>query len=38
MTTFPVGRNDHANHILDVTVVPFGDPTVEEAARTLARP
>lgn len=36
MRTFPVGRNDHANHILDVTVVPFGDPVVEAAARDLA--
>ncbi len=34
--TFPVSRNDHANHILDVTVVPFGDPKVEAAARELA--
>ena len=36
MQTFPVGRNDHANHILDVTVVPFGDPKIESAARELA--
>jgi 5-(carboxyamino)imidazole ribonucleotide synthase len=36
MQTFPVGRNDHANHILDVTVVPFGDPKIEAAARELA--
>jgi 5-(carboxyamino)imidazole ribonucleotide synthase len=34
--TFPVGRNDHANHILDVTVIPFGDNAVEKAARELA--
>ena len=36
MQTFPVSRNDHANHILDVTVVPFGDPKIESAARDLA--
>ena len=36
MRTFPVGRNDHANHILDVTVVPFGDPEIEGVARDLA--
>ncbi len=36
MQTFPVGRNDHANHILDVTAVPFGDPKIEAAARDLA--
>ncbi len=36
MQTFPVGRNDHANHILDITVVPFGDPKIEAAARDLA--
>ena len=36
MTTFPVARNDHANHILDVSVVPFGDEKVERAARELA--
>ncbi|MEO7318421.1 MAG: 5-(carboxyamino)imidazole ribonucleotide synthase [Chthoniobacteraceae bacterium] len=36
MQTFPVGRNDHSNHILDVTVVPFGDPKIEAAARDLA--
>jgi 5-(carboxyamino)imidazole ribonucleotide synthase len=36
MRTFPVGRNDHANHILDVTVLPFGDEPVERAARELA--
>jgi 5-(carboxyamino)imidazole ribonucleotide synthase len=35
--TFPVGRNDHANHILDLTVVPFGEPRVEAAACDLAR-
>jgi 5-(carboxyamino)imidazole ribonucleotide synthase len=34
--TFPVSRNDHANHILDVTVIPFGDDAVENAARELA--
>jgi 5-(carboxyamino)imidazole ribonucleotide synthase len=36
MRTFPVGRNDHANHILDVTVLPFGDEKLESAARELA--
>jgi 5-(carboxyamino)imidazole ribonucleotide synthase len=36
LATFPVGRNDHANHILDLTVVPFGDPKIEAAARDLA--
>ena len=36
MRTFPVGRNDHANHILDITIVPFGDPKIEAAARDLA--
>jgi 5-(carboxyamino)imidazole ribonucleotide synthase len=36
MQTFPIGRNDHVNHILDLTVVPFGDPVVEPAARELA--
>ena len=36
MQTFPVGRNDHANHILDITAVPFGDPKIEAAARDLA--
>ena len=36
LATFPVGRNDHANHILDVTVVPFGDPKIETAAREMA--
>jgi 5-(carboxyamino)imidazole ribonucleotide synthase len=36
LATFPVGRNDHANHILDLTVVPFGDPKIEAAARELA--
>ncbi len=36
MQTFPVSRNDHANHILDVTVVPFGDPKIEATARDFA--
>jgi 5-(carboxyamino)imidazole ribonucleotide synthase len=36
MRTFPVGRNDHANHILDVTVLPFGDEPLEARARELA--
>ena len=36
LATFPVGRNDHANHILDLTVVPFGDAKIETAARELA--
>ena len=34
--TFPVGRNDHANHILDVTVLPFGNDAIEKGARELA--
>lgn len=36
MRTFPVGRNDHAHHILDVTVLPFGDEELENRARELA--
>lgn len=36
ISTFPIARNEHANHILDVSVVPFGDPAIEEAARELA--
>ncbi|MDQ3621291.1 MAG: 5-(carboxyamino)imidazole ribonucleotide synthase [Verrucomicrobiota bacterium] len=36
MAAFPVGRNDHVNHILDVTVVPFDDEKIEAAARELA--
>jgi 5-(carboxyamino)imidazole ribonucleotide synthase len=36
LATFPIGRNDHSNHILDLTVVPFGDPKMEAAARELA--
>ena len=36
MQTFPVARNDHANHILDVTVIPFGEPAIEAAACELA--
>jgi 5-(carboxyamino)imidazole ribonucleotide synthase len=34
--TFPVARNVHTNHILDVSVVPFGNDAVECAARELA--
>jgi 5-(carboxyamino)imidazole ribonucleotide synthase len=34
--TFPVARNLHTNHILDISVVPFGDDKVEKAARELA--
>jgi 5-(carboxyamino)imidazole ribonucleotide synthase len=37
MKTFPVARNLHANHILDVSVVPFGNDEVERAAGELAR-
>ncbi|HEX8294823.1 MAG TPA: 5-(carboxyamino)imidazole ribonucleotide synthase [Chthoniobacteraceae bacterium] len=36
MQTFPITRNDHANHILDVTTVPFGDGQIEASARELA--
>jgi 5-(carboxyamino)imidazole ribonucleotide synthase len=36
MRTFPITRNAHANHILDVTVAPFGDEQIEAAARELA--
>ena len=36
MATFPVARNLHANHILDVSTVPFGNDKVEQAARELA--
>ena len=36
MQTFPVARNAHTDHILDVSVVPFGDEPVERAARELA--
>ncbi len=37
LATFPVARNAHADHILDVSVVPFGDEKVERAAGELAR-
>ncbi|HYR58501.1 MAG TPA: 5-(carboxyamino)imidazole ribonucleotide synthase [Chthoniobacteraceae bacterium] len=37
MATFPVARNAHANHILDVSAVPFGDEKIERAACELAR-
>ncbi len=36
METFPVARNVHTHHILDVSVLPFGDEKVERAARELA--
>jgi 5-(carboxyamino)imidazole ribonucleotide synthase len=36
LSAFPVSRNEHTNHILDVSVVPFGDQAVERAARDLA--
>jgi 5-(carboxyamino)imidazole ribonucleotide synthase len=34
--TFPVARNLHTNHILDVSVLPFGDETIERKAAELA--
>lgn len=36
MRTFPVARNEHVNHILDVSVVPFGNGAIERAAGELA--
>ncbi len=36
MRTFPVARNEHLNHILDLTTLPFGDEAVEKSARDLA--
>jgi 5-(carboxyamino)imidazole ribonucleotide synthase len=36
MATFPVARNVHTDHILDVSVVPFGDDTIERKASELA--
>jgi len=36
MRTFPVPHNTHANHILDVSRVPYGKPVLENAAARLA--
>jgi 5-(carboxyamino)imidazole ribonucleotide synthase len=36
MATFPVARNLHTNHILDVSVLPFGDEAIERKASELA--
>jgi 5-(carboxyamino)imidazole ribonucleotide synthase len=36
-TTFPITRNDHARHVLDVTTAPSGfPPAIERRARELA--
>ena len=36
VAVFPVCRNRHANHILDITSVPFGHERVEREAEALA--